>query len=203
MEAEVAPASRSPCCHHGQHKPPAMVEANPSPWSTRCRHHGQHDVVTMVNPTPSPWSTRRRHLGQHNAVTSVNPTPSPRSTRRRHLGQHDAVTSVNPTPSPRSTQCRHLGQHDAVTSVNKRPSSRRQEQPGKYLVFQLIMSYFFSFSLFLFLNWLISLTTTRSPGCNPDTTSTNSKLESPSCTLRFTSWSSPSSTKSSYSPRPT
>ena len=157
MEAEVAPASRSTYCHHGQHKPPAMVKANPSPWSTRCRHHGQHDAVTMVNPTPSPRSTRRRHLGQH----------------------------------------------DAVTSVNKRPSSRRQEQPSKYLVFQLIMSYFFSFSLFLFLNWLISLTTTRSPGCNPDTTSTNSKLESPSCTLRFTSWSSPSSTKSSYSPRPT
>ena len=180
MEAEVAPASRSTYCHHGQHKPPAMVKANPSPWSTRCRHHGQPDAVTMVNPMPSP-----------------------RSTQCRHLGQHDVVTSVNTTSSPRSTQRRHLGQHDAFTSVNKRPSSRRQEQPGKYLVFQLIMSYFFSFSLFLFLNWLISLTTTRSPGCNPDTTSTNSKLESPSCTLRFTSWSSPSSTKSSYSPRPT
>ena len=180
-----------------------MVKANPSPWSTRSRHHGQHDAVTMASTTPSPWSARRRHHGQHDTVTMVNPMPSPWSTRCRHLGQPDAVTSVNPTPSPRSTQRRHLGQHDAVTSVNKRPSSRRQEQPGKYLVFQLIMSYFFSFSLFLFLNWLISLTTTRSPGCNPDTTSTNSKLESPSCTLRFTSWSSPSSTKSSYSPRPT
>ena len=172
-------------------------------WTAQTARHGQHAAVTMVSTTSSPWSARRRHHGQPDAVTSVNPTPSPRSTRRRHLGQPDAVTSVNPTPSPRSTRRRHLGQHDAVTSVNKRPSSRRQEQPSKYLVFQLIMSYFFSFSLFLFLNWLISLTTTRSPGCNPDTTSTNSKLESPSCTLRFTSWSSPSSTKSSYSPRPT
>ena len=172
-------------------------------WTAQTARHGRGKSFTMVNPLPSPWSARRRHHGQPDAVTMVNPTPSPWSTRRRHLGQPDAVTSVNPTPSPRSTRRRHLGQHDAVTSVNKRPSSRRQEQPSKYLVFQLIMSYFFSFSLFLFLNWLISLTTTRSPGCNPDTTSTNSKLESPSCTLRFTSWSSPSSTKSSYSPRPT
>ena len=160
-------------------------------WTAQTARHGQGKSFTMVNPLPSPWSARRRHHGQPDAVTMVNLTTSPWSTRRRHLGQHDAVTSVN------------IGQHDAVTSVNKRPSSRRQQQPGKYLVFQLIMSYFFSFSLFLFLNWLISLTTTRSPGCNPDTTSTNSKLESPSCTLRFTSWSSPSSTKSSYSPRPT
>ena len=180
-----------------------MDSTNRPPWSRQILHHGQPAAVTMVSTTPSPWSARRRHHGQHDAVTMVNPTPSPWSTRHRHLGQPDAVTSVNTTPSPRSTRRRHLGQHDAVTSVNKRPSSRRQEQPGKYLVFQLIMSYFFSFSLFLFLNWLISLTTTRSPGCNPDTTSTNSKLESPSCTLRFTSWSSPSSTKSSYSPRPT
>lgn len=172
-------------------------------WTAQTARHGQGKSFTMVNPLPSPWSARRRHHGQPDAVTMVNLTPSPWSTRCRHLGQHDAVTSVNTTSSPRSTQRRHLGQHDAVTSVNKRPSSRRQEQPGKHLVFQLIMSYFFSFSLFLFLNWLISLTTTRSPGCNPDTTSTNSKLESPSCTLRFTSWSSPSSTKSSYSPRPT
>lgn len=172
-------------------------------WTAQTARHGQGKSFTMVNPLPSPWSARRRHHGQPDAVTMVNLTPSPWSTRCRHLGQHDAVTSVDTTSSPRSTQRRHLGQHDAVTSVNKRPSSRRQEQPGKHLVFQLIMSYFFSFSLFLFLNWLISLTTTRSPGCNPDTTSTNSKLESPSCTLRFTSWSSPSSTKSSYSPRPT
>ena len=172
-------------------------------WTAQTARHGRGKSFTMVNQLPPPWSARRRHHGQPDAVTTVNPTPSPRSTRRRHHGQPDAVTSVNPMPSPRSTRRRHLGQHDAVTSVNKRPSSRRQEQPGKYLVFQLIMSYFFSFSLFLFLNWLISLTTTRSPGCNPDTTSTNSKLESPSCTLRFTSWSSPSSTKSSYSPRPT
>ena len=172
-------------------------------WTAQTARHGRGKSFTMVNPLPSPWSARRRHHGQPDAVTMVNPTPSPWSTRRRHLGQPDAVTSVNPTPSPRSTRRRHLGQPNAVTSVNKRPLSRRQEQPSKYLVFQLIMSYFFSFSLFLFLNWLISLTTTRSPGCNPDTTSTNSKLESPSCTLRFTSWSSPSSTKSSYSPRPT
>lgn len=172
-------------------------------WTAQTARHGQGKSFTMVNPLPSPWSPRRRHHGQPDAVTMVNPMPSPWSTRRRHLGQPDAVTSVNPTPSPRSTRRRHLGQQTTVTSVNKRPSSRRQEQPVKYLVFQLIMSYFFSFSLFLFLNWLISLTTTRSPGCNPDTTSTNSKLESPSCTLRFTSWSSPSSTKSSYSPRPT
>ena len=149
------------------------------------------------------WTAQTARHGQGKSFTMVNPLPSPWSARRRHHGQPDAVTMVNLTPSPWSTRCRHLGQHDAVTSVNKRPSSRRQEQPGKHLVFQLIMSYFFSFSLFLFLNWLISLTTTRSPGCNPDTTSTNSKLESPSCTLRFTSWSSPSSTKSSYSPRPT
>lgn len=172
-------------------------------WTAQTARHDQGKSFTMANPLPSPWSARRRHHVQHDAVTMVSTTPSPWSTRRRHLGQPDAVTSVNTTSSPRSTQRRHLGQHDAVTSVNKRPSSWRQEQPGKYLVFQLIMSYFFSFSLFLFLNWLISLTTTRSPGCNPDTTSTNSKLESPSCTLRFTSWSSPSSTKSSYSPRPT
>lgn len=165
--------------HRGVHAA-IMDSTNRPPWSRQILHHGQPAAVTMVSTTPSPWSARHRHLGQPDTVTSVNPTPSPRSTRRRHLGQHDAVTSVN-----------------------KRPSSRRQEQPGKHLVFQLIMSYFFSFSLFLFLNWLISLTTTRSPGCNPDTTSTNSKLESPSCTLRFTSWSSPSSTKSSYSPRPT
>ena len=199
----MLPSWTAQTARHGRGKSFTMVNPLPSPWSARRRHHGQPDAVTMVNLTPSPWSTRCRHHGQPDAVTSVNPMPSPRSTRRRHLGQPDAVTSVNPTPSPRSTQRRHLGQHDAVTSVNKRPLSRRQEQPGKYLVFQLIMSYFFSFSLFLFLNWLISLTTTRSPGCNPDTTSTNSKLESPSCTLRFTSWSSPSSTKSSYSPRPT
>ena len=49
------------------------------------------------------------------------------------------------------------------------------------------VSHFFSFSLFLFLYWLMSLTTTWSPGLRPETTSTYSKLESPSCTLRFTS----------------
>ena len=156
-------------------------------WTAQTARHGRGKSFTMVNPLPSPWSARCRHHGQPAVVTMVNPTPSPRSTRRRHLGQHDAVTSETQAPNQRSTG----------------PSPRRQKQPSKYPVFQLIMSYFFSFSLFLFLNWLISFTTTRSPGCNPDTTSTNSKLESPSCTLRFTSWSSPSSTKSSYSPRPT
>lgn len=38
---------------------------------------------------------------------------------------------------------------------------------------------YFSFSLVLFLYSLISFTTTLSPGCNPLTTSTNSKFESP------------------------
>ena len=61
-----------------------------------------------------------------------------------------------------------------------------------------IIFFHFTFSFVLFLYWLISLTTTRSPGCNPLTTSTNSKFESPNCTLRFTISSSDVITNKSY-----
>ena len=61
---------------------------------------------------------------------------------------------------------------------------------------------YFNFSLFFSLKLVISETTTSSPGSKPPTTSTYSKLLSPSCTFRLINWS-PLTTNNSYSPFPT
>lgn len=61
---------------------------------------------------------------------------------------------------------------------------------------------YFNFSLFFSLKLVISETTTSSPGSKPLTTSTYSKLLSPSCTFRLINWS-PLTTNNSYSPFPT